>query len=641
VDERPRSRAHRPRLLASAVLAGVVAIAVAWWHGVLLGAIVGAIVLAAGIAFSRTREARGGDPDPARRGLLAWAALGGLMWVAGGATIGRAIRRIAAPDTGPILDGMARGLGSEYMEILHRTYRPGRAGELQLLLAPFNSSNYANESRSLVPKDPRTSHASVWMYLERIPLAVYAPGIVRPGTSDERVTLADIAPTIAGLTAFDGWPADREGRPLPGIDRPSAPPKAVVVFVIDGGGWNVLQHWSQAWPYSKELFGKSLLFRNAIHGSFPAVTACAHATIGTGTFPRDHGITGHNIRDGSKVRKTYGTPGRAQPSDILLPTLADLWYDANPGQTWVGQIGYQVWHLGMLGRGGTTRPASDKPVAVYWDERPPAADSRQWQPHNPDLYRLPLETPGLDVYEGHQAEYAPDAPPPDPFDPQGRQVDCCSPPIVRYEGDLIDATIRSEGFGTHEKTDLLFINFKSPDYTGHIYNFLDDHERIVLEAVDAEIGRLVATLESTFAPGEFALFLTADHGQCPLPDAVNGARLDPVQLQADIERAFGRSLLGVVQYVAPSEVFLDRQALWDAGVSADEIAAFLKDYRYRDNIGPYVPAAAIERDLYDDPEFAGLFGAEYLEALTAARLAGFGSSRYADADPGVPDYLSW
>jgi len=640
VDEGPRSHARVPRLIAPAILAGSTAVGVSWWHGVLLGAIVGGLVLAVGLWIG-ARPAGGGGHARGRRRLLTFAALGGLMWVAGGATIGRAIRRIAAPDTGPILDGMAHGLGSEYMQLLHRTYRPGRAGELQLLLAPFNSSNYSNESLKLVPRDPRTSHASVWMYLERIPLAIYAPGIVDPGTNEQRVTLADVAPTIARLTGFDAWPDDREGRPLPGLADGAAPPKAVVVFVIDGGGWNVLKHWSAAWPHARDLFGKSMLYRNAIHGSFPAVTACAHATIGTGTFPRDHGITGHNIRDGSTVRKTYGRPGRAQPSDILMPTLADLWYDANPGRTWVGEIGYQVWHLGMLGRGGTNRRAGDKPVAVYWDELRTLGDVKQWQPHNPDLYRLPREMPGLDVYDGHKATYAPHAPPPDPFDPRGRQVDCCSPPIVQYEGDLIDATMRSEGFGTHENTDLLFINFKSPDYTGHIYNFLDDHERIVLEAVDAEIGRLVSTLESMFAPGEFVLFLTADHGQCPLPDAVNGARLDPVQLQADIERAFGRSLFGVVQYVAPSEVFLDRAGLWDAGVSADEVAAFLRDYRYRDNIGPYVPQAAIERNLMDDPEFAGLFGADYLELLTPDRVAGFGQTKYPDADPGIPDYLSW
>ena len=641
---RPARTSARSLLpIAVAGLAGLVALSVSWWRGVFLGAIVGAVVLVVGVAavgVARLVRRRRGH-DPGRRWLLTWAALGGLGWVAGGALLGRAIRRLAATDPEPALDAMARRVGDEYLEILHRTYRPGRSGELQLLLAPFNSSNYANESRSLVPRDPRTSHASVWMYLERIPLAVYAPGIVSPGERDDRVTLADLAPTIASMVGYDAWPGDRDGRALPGVPTGGPPPKAIVVFVVDGGGWNVLHHWSAAWPHQRELFGSSLLFRNAIHGSFPAVTACAHATIGTGTFPRAHGITGHNIRDGSHVRKAYGTPGKAQPSDLLIPTLADLWYDQNPGRVWVGQLGYQVWHLGMLGRGGTRRPEGDLPVGVFWDEFRTLGDVEQWQPHNASLYRLPKEVPGLDVYAGRKADYATIAPPPDPFDPQTRQVDCCSPPIVGYEGDLVEATIRSEGFGEHDATDLLFVNVKSPDYTGHIYNFLDDHERIVLEATDAEIGRLVATLESRFRPGEFALFLTADHGQCPLPEAVGGTRLDPIQLRADIQRAFGRSLADVVQSVAPSEVFLNELALWDAGVTADEIAAFLKDYRYGENIGPYVPSAAVDRGLEGDPEFAGVFGSGFLQGLTAERIAGFGATAYPDADPGLPDYRSW
>ena len=75
---------------------------------------------------------------------------------------------------------------------------------------------------------------------------------------------------------------------------------------------------------------------NALHGSFPAVTASAHATIGTGAFPRTHGITGHNLRDGTKVRKAYGDPGRANPDDLLVPTLADLWSEATDDRAWIG-----------------------------------------------------------------------------------------------------------------------------------------------------------------------------------------------------------------------------------------------------------------------------------------------------------------
>ena len=136
---------------------------------------------------------------------------------------------------------------------------------------------------------------------------------------------------------------------MPGISRQTDRPELVVTFVIDGGGWNVLHEFPDAWPNLKRLMRDGATFRNAIHGSFPAVTASAHATIGTGAFPRTHGITGHNLRDGTKARKAYGELGHAEPGDILVPTLADLWSDATDNRAWVGELGYQIWHLGMLG----------------------------------------------------------------------------------------------------------------------------------------------------------------------------------------------------------------------------------------------------------------------------------------------------
>ena len=74
------------------------------------------------------------------------------------------------------------------------------------------------------------------------------------------------------------------------------------------------------WPNLKALMGESANFRNAIVGSFPAVTACAHGTIGTGAFPNRHGVTGHNIRDEQGVvRKAYDYPGNAAARRHLDP----------------------------------------------------------------------------------------------------------------------------------------------------------------------------------------------------------------------------------------------------------------------------------------------------------------------------------
>jgi hypothetical protein len=50
----------------------------------------------------------------------------------------------------------------------------------------------------------------------------------------------------------------------------------------------------------------------------------------------------------------------------------------------------------------------------------------------------------------------------------------------------------------------------------------------------------------------------------------------------------------------------------NGGATVDDVAASLQDYRYRQNIGPYVPVDAIEQDLLDRKEFAAVFGSGYL-----------------------------
>jgi len=631
-------RSGPPRLLVLfALLGGAVAFIVAALGSTLVGLVAGLICFVVAMVVLSWRPEPRGAHDPSRRRFLTIAGLGGFAWLFVGDALGRAVRKLSFPDPRPVQEAMANDMGAEYMELVRRAYHPGRSGDLQLLLAPYNSSNYANESVKLVRFYPNTSHASVWMYLERVPLVVHAPGRVAPSDSTERVTLADIAPTIAQQIGLEGWPNDRAGTTLSSIQPADTPPKIVVTFVIDGGGWNVLNQWPDRWPNLKRLMGSGANYRNAIVGSFPAVTACAHATIGTGAYPNQHGVTGHNIRDGKKVRKVYGEAGRANPGDILIPTLADLWSEATDDGAWVGQIGYQVWHMGMIGYGGRSRSADDLPVGVYWDETLYKENGvGGWAPHNPELFRLPMGAPGLDVYQAHadafespgwDAQYA----------PTGKQSPSSSPPVVRYQGDLIEATLRNEPIGQSDVTDLLFINYKSPDYTGHMYNMLSEWEGLILEEVDAQLGRLVATLDELF-PDDYVLIATADHGQCPLPDAAGGVRLDPIQLGDHIEAEFGRGLFNVVQSVVPSEVYLHSDVLWDDGASIEDVAAYLQDYSYRQNIGPYVPASAIEQDMLDQLEFSAVFATSYLGTLGSADLSTFGETAFADGDPfGIPE----
>ena len=618
-----------------AIAGGVVALVVALTGSVVAALLAGLLI--AGAAF--VLATNGGALDPGRRRFLGLLGGLGLAGVIGGTAVGRAAKGLAAEDPDPALESMARHLGAEHLELVRRQFHPERSGDLQLVLAPYNSSNYANESRSLVKDDPRSSHASVWMYLERIPLFVYAPGIVEPSDNTARVTLADLAPTTSHLMGFDGFRAP-EGRVLPGIERPARPPKVIVTFVIDGGGWNVLQHWDDpddaktAWPEMKRLMRASANYRDAIVGTFPAVTACAHATIGTGAFPRVHGITGHNLRYGGRPTKAWGEPGRADPSFLLVPTLADAWNAATEDGAWVGELGYQIWHLGMLGRGGN-RPLGDKPVAVLWDED----GGGGWIPQNPDIYRMPASWPGIERLDELVGAYA-DPGVDDGFTLRGKKAQCCTPPIIEYQGDLIEAAFDSEPIGQGPNTSLLYINVKAPDYAGHVYNYLSLRQKFALLETDRQIARVARILEERFEPGEFVLIVTADHGQCPTVNLSGGVRLDPIQVQEDLEARYQRSVFGLVESVVPSEIYLSSRAMADTGITDAQIAAWLGEYRYGENIGPYVPEEAIDRERFDQPIFGAVFPRSYLERLATADLSGYGAGVF-ESDPlGLPP-ITW
>jgi hypothetical protein len=173
-----------------------------------------------------------------------------------------------------------------------------------------------------------------------------------------------------------------------------------------------------------------------------------------------------------------------------------------------------------------------------------------------------------------------------------------------------------------------------------VYNFEDPHQADVLRAVDEEIGLLSELLEARFG-GSFVLIVTADHGQCPQIDSSGGVRIDPIQLEDDLRREFGTTVFRLVDAVAPSEVYLDRAALFDAGVTTEDVAAYLSGYRYGENIGPYIPRAAVRRDRLDARTFAAVLPTSFIAELASKGLSRFGETSYRDADPlGMPP-VTW
>jgi hypothetical protein len=178
-------------------------------------------------------------------------------------------------------------------------------------------------------------------------------------------------------------------------------------------------------------------------------------------------------------------------------------------------------------------------------------------------------------------------------------------------------------------TDLVWIEMKMPDSAGHAWNMLNPEVEDVLVQTDAEIGRIVELLDDRLGRDGYLLTVSADHGQQPLPDDIGGWRINTSELERDIVTRFGP----VVQGATPADLYLDAEGLESAGVTAEEIAAWISSYTLRENL----PDGAPGRDLVpearlDDTLFAAAFTGEFL-ADPGIDLSRLGAGDYgADGD---------
>jgi hypothetical protein len=484
------------------------------------------------------------------------------------------IEIVDAPEASRPLES-ACSLPTDYMRRIRRGYHPGRSPDI-----------------ILVPREPNffggfvsTSHSGPWDYLQHVPLVFYGPGFIRPMGHvelDREVTLADLAPTLAELLGTTP-PTGTVGRPLkeilvPPSARP-APPRLIVTVVWDGGGWNVLEAWPQSWPTLARLIEGGVNIADATVGSSPSVTPAVHATVGTGVYPKQHGITGIEMRiedEGVGI----GAFRRRSPQFLLAPTLADV-YDPRTGNAaQVGMFAYKSWHLGMIGHGASW-PGGDADIATILtqSEKPVTNTTHYRLPDGvagvPGL-RKSIRTVDLDdgkldaTWMGHEIL----------DDPTARRD---TPAWVLYQTKIIEALLTQGGFGADGVPDLFYTNYKQIDEVGHNWNLVNPEMDQIIQYSDAALEDLVAYLNHRIGERRWVLAVTADHGQGPDPKSSGAWPINMGELQTDVERHFGAVSGELITSTSPVGFWLDRHGLSEASVTEDDIAAYLLEYRLADN----------------------------------------------------------
>ncbi|HVF54455.1 MAG TPA: alkaline phosphatase family protein [Actinomycetota bacterium] len=491
-----------------------------------------------------------------------------LVAVAAGGVLGaRALLWPARPV--PDFETQACALPSPWLERIQRGFNEPRSGQISIL--PRTPMYMASGAGGW-------SHSGPWDYLQDIPLVFYGPGIVPAiGEVARPVTLADVAPTMAELV---GWPRGvRGGDVLEEVMGPGGwkAPKLIVTVVWDGGGWNTLEAWESSWPELARMMTRGVSYRSATVGSSPSVTPAVHSTLGTGVFPAMHGITGVPLRD--ERGEVVDAFLKGESARFLeTRTFAELWDERVDGRAEVGMVGYEPWHLGMIGAGAEVS-SGDKDDAAWLDIK-----TNEWIT-NETHYSLPAaiaRTAGLDedlatldaedgAVDGSWLDH--------PILSDRARIEE-TPAFIRYHARVLVELIAAEGYGRDSITDLLFTNFKQIDRVGHYFNMASEEVEQSLRVTDEQLPILTDELDDLVGRGRWVLIVTADHGQQPDAPEAGGYGIRPKEVAADIRAEFGP----VVEAVWPTEVFLDDDALAEHDVTIEEIARWLGEYEVGDNI---------------------------------------------------------
>ena len=462
-----------------------------------------------------------------------------------------------------------------WLERFARGYFPGRSG--QLFLVP-------REGVIVTEKDPLYAfmHGSPWDYDTRIPLLFYGAPFVRQGRWATPVTQQDVAPTLGALI---GAPTSSTytGRVLPNVAAGTRRPRIAVLMVLDGMRADYFDRYAAAMPTLTRMRREGAWFSQARSTLLPTVTGVGHATIGTGTDPRIHGITVNNLynRVTGKSQQAYD---RLDPRELMALTLADIWNLTTDGRAIIiGHGGAIRATAGLVGRGGCLVNARPVKAASY------ATSDAGWET-NKDCYVMPE---ALKAYNGEK--YWKDV------GNTWMGHDIASPTKFRasavfqkFEAEALRAVMEQEPIGADETPDLVMVNMKGPDYTGHAYGPDSAEIKATLTELDGQMTRLLELLDRKAGKGQSLVVVTADHGMPPPPR--DGRRVYPDEIVTAIHQKFDPVNKAIVKYyedAANNEIYIDTARLASLGFSLKDVAATLMGL-------PYYAAVFTEDDVRNE-----------------------------------------
>ena len=397
---------------------------------------------------------------------------------------------------------------------------------------------------------------------------------------------------------------------------PVAPPKLVVVLVVDGLPNEQVQRYHTQFGQGgfRRLLDQGAWFGNAHQAHGITLTAVGHSAVLSGAYPYQHGIIGNHWIDPETGKASYCTEDRAHryigneetepddgtsPKRLRVSTLGDELRYATGNQAKVVTVsGKDRGAILLAGKTGTAYMYMDKTgnfasSTWYMQQHPAWATTylankpqdrylgKAWTPLlAPAAYAGDASEDIVPLREGVRARFPfpySDAGKPDAAYYNGLKT---SPALDELTLDFARAAVDGENLGRNRAgvTDILGVSLSAHDYVNHTYGPESKMAHDHLQQLDRMLARFFDYLDTRIGMDNVLVVLTADHGFANVPEYLQAQKIDAGRfnfkdLAGRLEQHLATTL-GVPKLVRTSlvpHIYLDYAAASKAGIKRGDL----------------------------------------------------------------------
>lgn len=438
-------------------------------------------------------------------------------------------------------------------------------------------------------------------------------------------------------------------------------PKLVVGIVVDQMRYDYISRFWNGYSEGgfKRLVKEGFNFKNNHYNYAPTSTGPGHASVYTGTTPASHGIIGNDWYDkeiGASVYcaadNTYASVGTASaagqmsPKQLLTTTISDQLKLHTQSRSKV--IAIALKDRGAVLPGGHTADAAywfhgkeegSWISSTFYMETLPSWVT-QFNSKVPQQYKKPwdlLKSEKAYIQSGsdknnYEGAYRGETAAVFPHDLVSLWEANGAYDILKataygnsLTADFALAALKGENLGKGVDTDFLAISFSSTDYVGHQFGVNSREIEDTYYRLDLDLERLLKALDAQVGPGNYSLFLTADHAavQVPtylkdlkIPSGYFDSKVFKEKLNAYVADQFGSEDL--IENISNYQVFLNRDLAAQLDVNLREMQEDLAQFILQDS--------AVERT-YTAHQ---MWGGEYTKGIPYILQNGYNPKRSGD-----------